>query len=712
MGRRRTFDPAAVRTLAFAGHRSAGKTSLGEALLRAAGATRTLGSVDRRTTLLDHHDEERRRKLSLQNAYAWLEWRSTLVQFVDTPGSAVVSHVRNLALTGADGVVLVVDSTAGVEFGTEEILLAHMNKPLVCVLNKADRRRNLDAVIARLEVVAGRRVLPMQLPFRDDDDEFAGVVCLTTMSVLRYAPDGSGAYSSEPIPDRYRQAAATAWEHVVESVALTDDALLERYLEFMELETTEFTDALRAAVLAGVIVPAFYTSATGAIGVEPLLDAMVELLPSPREASPPLGREPDGNVVQLSDPGFVGQVVSAHLDSDGHLYHVFRVWSGEPPRSGQFWNTSTQRSSRIRRLYQVRGPRRAVATTTGPGALLAIWNDLDATPGDTLTDGADLVLPTPPRAPPMMAYTVAGKDPAGVRKLPRALQLLTQIDSGLQVRSDHDGDFLLAGRDDSHLALAVKRLNEMWGIPVRTALPPVEYIETPLEGVEDVEGVHVLEDVHGLVEEYGACRVDLSPQPLDKGNRFVDGVSDDEALPPRYRPAIDQGAMEALAHGPTAGYPVVGAEIRLRGGEYDILQSTDDHFVAAGRIALRAALARSGTRLLEPWWTVEAKVPQECVGDVLADVSAHRGRILGVEPGEDSSDARIRALGPFRELRTFAARLQGLTGGRGRFSTAASHYEPLPGHLVKEAIAQSPHRSSERGKSPKRNTRPHRGEAL
>jgi len=678
MGRRRTFDPSAVRTLAFAGHRSAGKTSLAEALLQSAGAIRSLGSVDRRTALLDHHDEERRRKLSLQNSYAWLEWGGALVHLVDTPGSAVVGHLRDLAVSCVDGVVLVIDATAGVQVGTEDVLAGTEGKPMVCVFNKADRRRSLEAVVEAVESAAGRRVLPLQLPFRDDDDRFVGVVSLQTMSVYRYASDGSGSFSVEPVPDRYRSAAAAAWERVVEAVALTDDALLEKYLEYMELDTTEVMEALTVAVRQGALIPAVFTAATTAVGVEALLDMIVGQLPAP---------------LVPQEPDFVAQVVSTHLDPEGQLYRVLRVWGGKPPRSGQLYNASTRSRNRVRRFYQIRGPRRAVATTTCAGCLLATWDDIDARPGDTLTDGVSLALPSPEPKPPMMAYVVTAKDSASARALPQALQSLMHIDTGLRLHTDEVGNILLAGRDDGHLSLAVKRLEDLWSVSVVTALPHVKYIETPMADVSDVAGIHVLEDSHGLVEEYGACRLDLSPLPPDQGVRFVDRVSDEEALPARWRPAIERGAQEALAHGPTAGYPVVGADVRLRGGEYDILQSTDDHFVAAGRNALRNALSRSGTRLLEPWWTLQAWIPAECVGDLLADVSSHRGRILGVESGAGVAGSHVRALCPHRELRTFAGRLQRLTGGRGTFSTAPSHYEALPAHLVPEAIADSPFRN-------------------
>jgi len=640
--------------------------------------------VDRKTALLDHHDEERRGKLSLQNGYAWMEWKGTLIQLADTPGSPVATATRDHALFGVDGVALVVDATAGVQKGTRDVLASAPGKPMICVFNKVERSTSVHDLVEELERAAARRILPLQLPFLDDEEDFAGVICLRRMSVLRCALDGSGAVSVEPIPARCRRAAEAARERLVEAIALTDDALLERYLEFLDLDPEEVMAALKDAVQRGEIVPAVFTAATSAVGVDALLDLVVDVLPPP---------------MLSAESGFVAQVLSAHLDADGQLYRVVRVWSGAPPRTGQIFNVSTRSACKARKAYQLRGPRRAVATNTGPGSLLAFWEDMDARPGDTLTDGTAPACTAPTPRPPMMAYVVEATDGRSARALSEALQRLMLIDPGLRLHTDDVGQVLLAGSDEAHLGLAVKRLKACWGVQVSTALPHVRYIETPVSDVSDVSGIHVLEDASGLVEEYGACRLDLSPLPPDQGVRFVDGVSDDEALPAKWRPAIERGAQEALAHGPTAGYPVVGADVRLRGGEYDMFQSTDEHFVAAGRNALRNALSRSGTRLLEPWWTLEARVPPDCVGDLLADVSSHRGRILGVEPDEGQGSTRVRALCPHRELRTFAGRLQRLTAGRGTFSTTASHYEVLPAHLVPEAIESSPFRKERLGDS-------------
>ena len=232
---------------------------------------------------------------------------------------------------------------------------------------------------------------------------------------------------------------------------------------------------------------------------------------------------------------------------------------------------------------------------------------------------------------------------------------------------------------------------------MKVELPPVGYVELPSAAVRGVEGVHVREDGDGLREEYGKCELTLVPTDPEQGMRFVDAIGDvEDDLPRKYRGAIDQGCQRAMRHGPTAGYPVVGAQLHLTGGDYDILQSTDDHFRLAGEKAVRTALERSGTRLLEPWWEVEVSSPQGSLGDLISDISAHRGRILGMEV--EGGLARLTAHSPYRELRTFAARLQTLTGGRGRFHTRMSHYEVLPDNLLREAIEASPHRrTAERG---------------
>lgn len=699
MAKRRGVPPERTRTVALVGHRGAGKTSLAEALLHTAGVVRRPGSVELGTSLLDHHDEERRHRMSVRPGYAWLPWRDCMVHLMDTPGNDALAHERALALCGADAAIVVVDATAGVEVGTERVLaeVRRTRLPLVVALAKTDRCRDLDGVMEHLERSIGTRVVLLQLPLTDEDGELCGVIDLEAGRAIRYDPDAPGQTSAEPIPGLLQEAAELAWERAVESVALTDDALLEYYLEYLELAGEAVREGLAKAVANGLIVPVLLTAATAGVGAGPLLDAVVELLPSPVERRVVQGREYDGHIVPVPWTGpFVAQLLSTQPDAEGRPYHVLRVFSGEPPRDGRWTNGQTGRPSRVRKLYQLRGRRRAVAASPAAGALVATWDPLDGRPGDTFTVGWRIALPQPELPPPMMAWALApraGQEPAA---LAEALQQLVHEDAALALHADDvAGTMLLAGSCETHLQLAVRRLEERFEVQVTHSLPPVGYRETPAGSVQGVKGMHLREDRDGLVEEYGLCLVDLVPGAHEEQAQVVDRIEAEDDVPRRYRPAIDEGAQLGMRHGPTAGYPVVGVQVHVTGGSYDMLQSTDDHFRLAGEKAVRNALQKAGTRLLEPWWSLEVRVPPDTVGDLLADISGHRGRVLGLDVHDKST--RVQAHVPYRELRTFASRLKALANGRGTFTSELSHYEPVPHHLVQEAIAESPFAQQRRG---------------
>jgi elongation factor G len=285
------------------------------------------------------------------------------------------------------------------------------------------------------------------------------------------------------------------------------------------------------------------------------------------------------------------------------------------------------------------------------------------------------------------------------------LQAVVRADAGLSLDVDPwTGALLLAGADESHLRLAREKLLRLEG-EIELQLPPVGYVESPVRPVRNVEGLHRKLDADGLVEEFGRCELALDPIGPDEVARFVDlvGASEDD-LPVRFRPAIDDGARAALRHGPSAGYPVLGVELQLTGGDYDMLQSTEEHFRFAGQRAARAALERAGTRLLEPWWEIVVDTPQACLGDVISDLSAHRGRILGMEV--EGSRTWLSAACPYRELRTFGTRLQGLSGGRASYRGHHTHHEPVPAPLVAEVVETSPFRAQASGDGPRSAGRP------
>lgn len=697
------------RTFSIVGHRSSGKTSLAELLLQAVRVTRTIGSVEAGTSLLDWSDEAHRHRQTLSLSVAWFEHQEQPLQLIDTPGAAFLAHEQQRALLASDTALVVIDAAEGVRVGTEAALRqarcprTGQRMPLIAVASKIDRLSGrglapagawersrssieagpIEALATQLQGELGRsgascpRVVPVQLPLFGEDGALQGLVDVLEDRVLRYATDGSGALSPEPVPTHLRDQVAVAAERVAEAVAMTDDVLLEHYLEELELPPEEVQRGLVAAVASGAVVPLLLTSAEAHVGAVPLLDALARWLPEPRGV---WVRDPDGAQQLLQPgPGFVAQVVACQRDRAGQPFTLLRVWSGTSPR-GPWREGLSGRELRIRKLYRIRGPRRASAPVAGPGALIATWEPLGLRPGETVTDG------------PRLAVVVPGVDHAGMTwrlELPgaaaqEALEAVVWADGALSHRPEGQPDaWLLTGRSEAHLRLAVERIEALGVGAVRTGLPRVAYREIPAARVAGVEGVHLLKGDHGLVSEYGRCEVSLGPTGPDEDVlRFVDAFDDTEALPLRFRSAIAEGVASALGQGPTAGYPVVGVEAELTGGDYDILQSTEDHLRLAGERATRAALQRAGTCLLEPWSEVVVCVPQAVLGDLISDIAANRGRIVGMEV--EGAEAKLVASCPHRELRTFASRLEGITGGRGRFSLRDRHYERLPSELVAE----------------------------
>jgi elongation factor G len=534
----------------------------------------------------------------------------------------------------------------------------------------------------------------VQIPFRDRDGGLIGLVDLIDGSALRFADDGSGQFSPEPLPDWLEPEVAAARERLAEAVAMTDDQLLEEYLEYLTLPTHTLRAALVAAVQRRQLVPVLMTSAERRIGARSVLDAMVAWTP-PYGAIPRRVIDEDGARTPVDPRGrFLAQVLSEHRDEDGDGWHLIRLLAGAPPRA-DWVDGSTGAVHRIRKTYRVRGPRRATAPCLVPGAIVATWDPLPVAAGGALTDGPRRTLALPPPRLPMMALAIRPVRERDQDKVDEALAAVIRGDRGLASRRQ-GGLVLLAGQDEAHVRRAIERVRR-WsgGVEVACDLPPVGYVETPTARVSGIEGLHVHKDHSGMVEEFGRCELTLAPTDPDAGARFVDEMGDqEEDLPLKYRSAVDEGARAAVRHGPTAGYPVVGVELRLTGGEYDILQSTEDHFRQAGEKGARIALERAGTRVLEPWCEVEVTVPNHALGDLLSDIAAHRGRVVGMSI--DGDRAVLQAHCPYRELRTFSSRLRTLASGRGEFRSELSHYEPLPDHLLPEAIEASPHRREAR----------------
>ncbi len=688
--------------MALAGHRSAGKTSLAEALLQAAGVTRTVGRVRDGSALLDFLPIERRRGLSLQPSFAWLDWGDTRLHLIDTPGSDAATHARRMAVAAADALVVVVDLAEGPQLGAELALAeaAALGIPRWIVLTRMDRTTDPQPALSALRSLLGAPAVPVLLPAWGPTGAPLGVWSLWDGCWHPSgAPDAAAPLPTADGPEVDGRPAA--WEVLSEAVAATDDALLERYLEDFALAPPVVRDGLVAATRRGALVPVLFANADPLVGVRPLLDALVTWTPTARERPPVPGWDADGEPLEVTAADrFVAQWVATQRDDEGELVRILRVWSGEAPPSGLWTHGPTGAPARVRKLYHLRGPRRATASQLGPGALIATWDPLPGTLGDAYTTGDPLHLRAPEAPSPMVDWWIGplGADgkPAPprspeARRFPEVLAALGILDPSVWIGPEvvHDGR-VIRGASEAQLAWFVERAAEWFGSVWATGPAPVPYREMPARGVTAVVGVHKIEDADGLVSAFGEVHVDLEPAEERVGGAtdvVVENYLTGDEIPPKFHAAVLAGVHEGAVTGPR-GRPVAGAVFRVVGGEYDILESTDAQLHEAGRIAAQAALARAGTRLLEPWVEVVVWVVPDAAGETLAELAARRGRILGLEVA--GVDAAIHAVVPYRELRSFAPRLQSLTGGRGRFLADAWRWEPLPPHLEPERDDRRP----------------------
>ena len=478
------FEPSRTRNFVMVGHRSAGKTSLSDVILQTAGVTRAIGRVDERTSLLDHTQEAHKRHMTMEPSTAWMSWRDHLLFLVDTPGSMDLAHVAEHAMHQLDGFVCVVAANDGVQHLTDRILHTanRLRVPGVAVINQMDRAFDLDGTVAELERASGRKAVLLQLPLMDDDGHVCGVVDLLDQKAYRYAPDGSGAWSEEPLSKQMARAAGAARERLIEAIALEDEHLLERYLEFLGLPDDVVQDGLARSTQRCTMLPVLLTSAHLAIGAGPLLDHLVRLLPEPSLARRP-ALDADGE--------FVATVLHTSIDSEGRPWSMLRVWDGAPRHGAELVTGSTGARSKVRKLFQVRGPRRAVAHSTGPGTIVGTWDLIDARPGDVLTHGARLSTPRPDMPPPMTAYTLSTEDDHQAALLERALTILLRMDHGLEVRALAGREHLLEGRTPGQLDRAVEWLKHRMGVRFSVELPRVAYREAPAQPASRAEGVHL-----------------------------------------------------------------------------------------------------------------------------------------------------------------------------------------------------------------------------
>jgi elongation factor G len=684
----KAYKADAIRNIALIGHGGCGKTSLAEALLFASGGIDRLGKVDEGTTISDYDPDEIKRKISINATLTPCEWQGTKMNVIDTPGYADFMGDVKSALRVVEGAIIVVCAVSGMEVGTETTwdFAESYNVARAFFINKMDRE-NADfyAVAEALKARFGTGVVPVQLPI-GSQDSFKGVVDLLGMKARIGA--GKSATVGE-IPADMAEAVSKHRDALIEAAAENDDELITKYLEGEELSDAEIARGLAAGIRSGKTVPVFCGSSSKDIGVSALMDEIVRAFPSPADAEPAKGVNPQTNAEEERKPldtdPFSALVFKTLADPYVGKLTYFRVYSGVLKSDSHAYNSTKGAEERIGQVYFLRGKNQEATAEAHAGDFAAIAKLAETGTGDTLCDKAKAIKFEAIEFPsPVFTVAIRAKTKVDEDKLGPALARMVEEDPTFQFRREPEtGETLISGLGEAHVEIVVDRLKRKFGAEVDVDTPKIPYRETITTGAK-AQGKHKKQT--GGRGQYGDAYVELEPLERGQGFEFVNKVVGG-AIPRQYIPAVEKGVREAMERGFLAGYPVVDIRAKVYDGSFHPVDSSEMAFKMAGILAFHSAATNANAVLLEPIVSVEVIVPEEYMGDIIGDLNGKRGRILGMEQIAGGRQ-RIKALVPQAEMLRYAIDLRSIARGRGRFATELSHYEQVPAHTAQQIIEQ------------------------
>lgn len=673
-----------LRNVVLLGHGGTGKTSLADAMLFNSGAVTRLGRVDDGTSVADWDEEERRRKMSINISLLPCEFQGFKLNVIDTPGYMDFVGEVVSATHIADSAVIVVEAVSGVEVGTEQVwhYADHRKLPCLAFVNKMDRENaNFDRVVAQIGARLNVRAVPIQLPIGSQAD-FKGVVDLLTLKA--YLGDKA---TEGPIPPDMAEAVEEARMALIEAAAEGEDTLMEKYFETETLSDEEIMRGLKARIAQRGLVPVLCGSAALNIGVHALMQAMIQLLPSPVEAGPYLAVNPaTGNQVQLhTDPAgpLAVQVFKTMADPYVGKLSYFRVDSGTLESDSRLRNSRTSGEERIGQLYFLRGKEQIPVARISAGDIGAVAKLSETQTGDTLCDpGTPLELPRPVYPNPLYSVAIFPKTKADAAKISPTLARLTEQDPTLIWRQDPSTrETILSGMGDTHINVAVRRMEEMFGLGVDTAIPRVPYLET-ITRTASAQYRHKKQT--GGAGQFAEVHMRVEPLERNAGFQFVWEVVGMN-VSKTFGPSIEKGVKSVMEQGVIAGYPVVDVLAAVYDGKEHPVDSKDIAFQIAGREVFKLAVKNAGPVLLEPIYKYTITVPEEYMGDVLSDLNTRRAQVLGME--QIGGHSVVTALVPLAEMQRYVSDLRSITQGRGVFTMEFSSYQQVPAHLAEQIIA-------------------------
>src|SRR6058998_2114498 len=679
-----------TRNIGIMAHIDAGKTTTTERILYYTGITYKIGEVHEGTAVMDWMEQEQERGITITSAATTAFWRDHRINIIDTPGHVDFTVEVERSLRVLDGAIAVFDSVAGVEPQSETVWRQadRYRVPRIAFINKMDRTgADFFAAVQSMVDRLGARPVPVQLPL-GQEEHFRGVIDLIEMRATSWEDDLGTKMEVGEIPAELLEQAQEYHHQLIDSVADHDDELLETYLLDEDSVTPEMLKrALRAATLDITVTPVLLGSAFKNKGVQPLLDGVIDYLPSPVDIPPVHGIDPRTDN-ELSRRPALDEPFSAlafKVMSDPYVGKLtyFRVYSGKLKAGDRVLNTNTGKTERISRILQMHANHREEREEIGAGEIAAGVGLKATTTGDTLAiESAPIVLESMTFPDPVISVAVEPKSKADQDKRGNGLARLAEEDPTFRVETDDEtGQTLISGMGELHLEIIVDRLLREFKVDANVGRPQVAYRETVSKPAEKIQGKFVRQT--GGSGQYGDAVINLYPQEPGAGYVFVDKIVGGK-IPKEYIPAVDQGIEEAMGSGILAGYPVVDVKVELIDGSYHDVDSSEMAFKIAGSMAFKEAMKRAKPKLLEPMMAVEVVTPEDYLGDVMGNLSSRRGRVEHMEPSGNATT--IRAMVPLAEMFGYATDLRSMTQGRATFTMQFDHYEEVPQNLASELI--------------------------
>ncbi len=691
------IDLATVRNIGIMAHIDAGKTTTTERILFYTGISYKIGEVHEGAATMDWMEQEQERGITITSAATTCMWKNHLINIIDTPGHVDFTVEVERSLRVLDGAVAVFDGVAGVEPQSETVWRQadRYSVPRICFVNKLDRTgASFDKCVGMIKDRLNAVALVLQLPIGNESD-FIGVVDLIEMKALVWRGETKKGedYAVEEIPADMVDASKAARAAMLETLAENDDAIMEKFLEGIELSTEEIIAGIRRATIAAKLSPVLTGSAFKNKGVQPMLDAVTRYLPSPLDVEAIVGTDMNDEEVSISRKPDNSEPFSAlafKIMTDPHLGKLtfIRVYSGVLETGSTILNSAKNRKERIGKIYQMHANKREERDNVGAGMIVAVMGLKDTTTGETLCDPAKpVVLESMDFPAPVISVAIEPKTKGDQEKLGVAIQRLSEEDPTFHVETDEEtGQTIIAGMGELHLEILVDRMRREFKVEANVGKPQVAYRETLRKPVARHDYTHKKQT--GGSGQFAKIQIAVEPLPtgtVEGGYEFVNKITGGR-VPREYIPSVDAGCREAMTTGPLAGYPLTDVRVTLLDGAYHDVDSSELAFKVAGIAAFKEAAKLADPAILEPVMKVEVVTPEDFMGDVIGDINSRRGQIQAMD--ERSGARVVRALVPLSEMFGYVGDLRSRTQGRASYSMEFDSYAEVPGNVMKEIVAK------------------------